>query len=384
MEDYGRFFSDDVPAFMPSPTRELFKKVDISKIYSLAGGFPSPDTFPTAEMARIVSEVMETYGAKAMQYGGTQGVPELVEEICRRTGEAPQCIQVTTSSQQGIDVCGRVFLNPGDVVLTESPTYLGAIQSFRDYRASFRALDEFRADPGSCGKVKFAYVIPDFGNPSGATMTLEQRQELVDLARRGDFLIVEDSPYRALRYEGTDVPTIRSLAPERTIHLCSFSKIFAPAFRLGWMEAPEEIIQKVYICKQALDLCPPVFDQYLAYNWMSSGRLDANLAKAKALYSSKRDILLDELEKEMPSGATWTHPQGGLFIFVTLPEGCDTLAMYDQAISSGIAYVPGSFFFTDGSHRNTMRLNFSYIDSDKIGPAVKLLAAFVRKMMGND
>jgi 2-aminoadipate transaminase len=150
------------------------------------------------------------------------------------------------------------------------------------------------------------------------------------------------------------------------------------------MAAPEEIIQKVYICKQALDLCPPVFDQYLAFNWMSSGRLDTNLEKAKALYRSKRDILLDELGKEMPSGATWTHPQGGLFIFVTLPEGCDTLSMYDQAISSGIAYVPGSFFFTDGSHRNTMRLNFSYIDSDKIGPAVKLLAAFVRKMMGND
>ena len=372
MPDYRKFFSDDVPSFMKSPVREIFRKVDLSAIYSFAGGYPSAETFPLDRMQELAGAVARKYGAKALQYGATQGVPELREAVAARCGVPVGNVQITTSSQQGIDVCARVFLNPGDVVLTTSPTYLGAIQSFRSYRAEIVS-GEFPEGK----KAKFFYVIPDFCNPSGETMSLAEREALVERARREDFLIVEDSPYRELRYSGEPLPTIYSLAPERTLHLGSFSKIFAPGLRLGWMLGPEELLEQIYVCKQALDLCPPVFDQYVAAEFLSSGELDRNLASTIALYRRKRDLMLSLLEKYMPEGVSWTHPDGGLFLFVTLPEGVDTVAMYDEALSAGVAYVAGSFFFTDGSHRNTMRLNFSFMDEGRMEPGIELLSRII-------
>lgn len=210
-------------------------------------------------------------------------------------------------------------------------------------------------------------------------MTLEERQELVEFARREDLLIVEDSPYRELRYSGSDVPTIYSLAPERTLHLGSFSKIFAPGFRLGWIIAEPALLEQIFVCKQALDLCPPVFDQYLAAEFLGSGALDRNLRRSISLYRDKRDYMISLLEKYMPAGVTWTHPDGGLFLWVTLPEGVDTVAMYDSALAAGVAYVAGSFFYPDGSHRNTMRLNFSYLARERMETGVKLLAAEINR-----
>ena len=268
-----------------------------------------------------------------------------------------------------------MFADPGDVVLTSAPTYLGALQSFRSYRAEVRTFDDIGDD---YSKVKFCYVIPDFQNPSGETMNLAQREALVALAREHDFLIVEDCPYRELRYSGEPVPTIYSLAPERTLHLGTFSKVFAPGFRLGWMFGPEELLDKVYVCKQALDLCPPILDQYIAAEFMGSGALDANLQKSIALYRGKRDKMLALLEKYMPAGVSWTHPEGGLFLFLTLPEGFDTVALYDRALGAGVAYVAGSFFYPDGSHRNTMRLNFSFLDTARMEPGIRLLAEVIR------
>ncbi len=370
--NYDAFFSDDVGSFLRSPVREIFKKVDLAAIYSFAGGYPDAATFPIDDIRRISAQVLEKYGAKALQYGATQGVTELREVIAKRYGVPLANVQVTTSSQQGIDVCTRVFANPGDVILTTAPTYLGALQSFKSYRARIRTLDD--ADAFSSGRVKFCYVIPDFQNPSGGTMSLEERKKLVAMARERDFLIVEDSPYRELRYSGEEVPTIYSLAPERTLHLGSFSKIFAPGFRLGWILGPEELLDRIYVCKQSLDLCPPVFDQYMAAEFMGSGALDANLQKSIALYRAKRDKMLSLLEKYMPEGVSWTHPEGGLFLFLTLPEGFDTVALYDRALSAGVAYVAGSFFYPDGSHRNTMRLNFSFLDASRMEAGVRLLA----------
>ena len=370
--NYDAFFSDDVGSFLRSPVREIFKKVDLAAIYSFAGGYPDAATFPIDDIRRISAQVLEKYGAKALQYGATQGVTELREVIAKRYGVPLANVQVTTSSQQGIDVCTRVFANPGDVILTTAPTYLGALQSFKSYRARIRTLDD--ADAFSSGRVKFCYVIPDFQNPSGGTMSLEERKKLVAMARERDFLIVEDSPYRELRYSGEEVPTIYSLAPERTLHLGSFSKIFAPGFRLGWILGPEELLDRIYVCKQSLDLCPPVFDQYMAAEFMGSGALDTNLQKSIALYRAKRDKMLSLLEKYMPEGVSWTHPEGGLFLFLTLPEGFDTVALYDRALSAGVAYVAGSFFFPDGSHRNTMRLNFSFLDASRMEAGVRLLA----------
>jgi len=413
--NYHRLFSSDVPSFLRSPVREIFRKVDLGAICSFAGGYPAAETFPVDDIRRLSGEVLEKYGTKALQYGATQGVPELREAIAARYGVPVSEVQVTTSSQQGIDVCTRILVDPGDVVLTTEPTYLGALQSFRAYRADVRPIwgrkgivpetvvfdDPSQTSLGPsllCGRgwpqvsgtipsrperslIKFIYVIPDFNNPSGETMTLQERQEIVALARELDAVIVEDSPYRELRYSGEDEPTIRELAPERTLHLGSFSKIFAPGFRLGWIIGPEPLLEQIYVCKQALDLCPPVFDQYLAAEFLSSGSLDQNLLKTKAVYRRRRDLMVSLLEKYMPEGVTWTYPEGGLFLFLTLPEGIDTVEMYDEALSRGVAYVAGSFFFLDGSHRNTMRLNFSFIAEEKMEPGIRILSEILKNKL---
>jgi 2-aminoadipate transaminase len=384
-------FSKDVGSFFRSPVREIFKKVDLNAIYSFAGGYPSAETFPMEEIRRTMSEVIDKYGSKAFQYGATQGVPELREAVAKRCGVTVDRVQITSSSQQGIDVCTRVLVDPGDVILTSSPSYLGALQSFRSYRADIRGVkhnpdlkafeqsyEDVIAQVSAEGKaIKFLYMIPDFQNPSGESLTLQEREMLVGLAQKHDFLIVEDSPYRELRYEGEHIPTMYSLDPDRVIHLGSFSKIFAPGFRLGWAIAHPEILDKIYVCKQSLDLCPPIFDQYVAAEFLSSGRLDENLAKSIELYKGKRDLLLGLLQEHMPEGVTWTHPEGGLFLFLTMPEGFDAVKFYDKALDAGVAYVAGEFFHPDGSGKNTMRMNFSFMSPEKITEGVKLLATLL-------
>ena len=394
---YDNKFSDDVASFFRSPVREIFKRVDLNAIYSFAGGYPSAETFPMEEIKKTMSEVIDKYQGKAFQYGATQGVPELREAVARRYGVSVDRVQITSSSQQGIDVCTRVLVNPGEVILTSSPSYLGALQSFRSYRADIRgvahneSLDEFRnayesvisevMSEGKC--VKFLYMIPDFQNPSGESLTLEERKMLVGLAQKYDFLIVEDSPYRELRYEGEHIPTLYSLAPDHVIHLGSFSKIFAPGFRLGWALAHPEILDKIYVCKQSLDLCPPIFDQYVAAEFLRSGRLDANLDRTIALYKGKRDLLLSLLAKHMPAGVRWTHPEGGLFLFLTMPEGFDAVKFYDKALDAGVAYVAGEFFHPDRSGKNTMRLNFSFMTPGRITEGIRLLAQLLSAELGD-
>ena len=388
---YNELFSEDVGSFFRSPVREIFKKVDLNAIYSFAGGYPSADTFPLEEIKRTMVEVIDKYGSKAFQYGATQGVPQLREAVAKRCGVPVERVQITSSSQQGIDVCTRVLVDPGDVILTSSPSYLGALQSFRSYRADIRgvkhnpdlkafqqAYEEVIGQVKAEGKqIKFLYMIPDFQNPSGESLALEERKMLVDLARKHEFLIVEDSPYRELRYEGVHIPTMYSLDPDRVIHLGSFSKIFAPGFRLGWAIAHPDILDKIYVCKQSLDLCPPIFDQYVAAEFLESGRLDENLKKSIELYKGKRDLLLGLLEEHMPEGVRWTHPEGGLFLFLTMPEGFEAVKFYDKALDAGVAYVAGEFFHPDGSGKNTMRMNFSFMSPQKISEGVKLLASLL-------
>ncbi|MBO4427066.1 MAG: PLP-dependent aminotransferase family protein [Bacteroidales bacterium] len=375
---YDGKYSSDVANFLRSPVREIFRRVDLNAICSFAGGYPDAATFPLEEMPALAARVVEKYGSKALQYGATQGVPELRQALGDRHGVPVSNIQITTSSQQGIDVSSRILLDPGDAVLAFSPVYLGVLQSFRSYRAEVVDLAQALESDAPVPKAKFIYLIPDFNNPSGETLTLEQRRKIVEYARGHELLIVEDSPYRELRYSGEPLPTIYSMAPERTLHLGSFSKIFAPGFRLGWIFGPEDILDKIYVCKQALDLCPPVFDQYLATEFLTGGALDANLAKSRELYRAKRDKMLALLDKYMPAGVSWTKPEGGLFLWATLPESIDTVALYDRALASGVAYVAGSFFYPDGSHRNTMRLNFSFLDASRMEEGVKLLAALLQ------
>lgn len=392
MDIYKDKFSEDVGSFFRSPVREIFKKVDLNAIYSFAGGYPSAETFPLEEIRRTMSEVIDKYAGKAFQYGATQGVPELRDAVAKRYGVPVDRVQITSSSQQGIDVCTRVLVNPGDVVLTSNPSYLGALQSFCSYRADIRGiahnddLDAFRQSYEAelrqvkveGKKVKFLYMIPDFQNPSGESLTLDERKMLVSLAQKHDFLIVEDSPYRELRYEGDDIPTMYSLDPDRVIHLGSFSKIFAPGFRLGWAIAHPEILDKIYVCKQSLDLCPPIFDQYVAAEFLSSGRLDENLAKTIALYKGKRDLLLSLLEEHMPEGVRWTRPEGGLFLFLTMPHGFDAVKFYDKALDVGVAYVAGEFFHPDRSGKNTMRLNFSFMTPERMTEGIRILSKLLK------
>lgn len=392
MLDFTDKFSEDVGSFFRSPVREIFKRVDLNSIYSFAGGYPSAETFPLEEIRRTMSEVIDKYAGKAFQYGATQGVPELREAVAKRYDVPVERVQITSSSQQGIDVCTRVLVNPGDVILTSNPSYLGALQSFRSYRADIRGIahdtdlqvfeNEYetviRQVRSEGKKVKFLYMIPDFQNPSGESLTLEERKMLISLAQKHDFLIVEDSPYRELRYEGSHILTMYSLDPDRVIHLGSFSKIFAPGFRLGWAIAHPDILDKIYVCKQSLDLCPPIFDQYVAAEFLSSGRLDENLARSIALYKGKRDLLLSLLDEHMPDGIRWTHPEGGLFLFLTMPEGFDAVKFYDRALDAGVAYVAGEFFHPDGSGKNTMRLNFSFMSPERITEGVRLLADLLR------
>ena len=392
---YEEKFSEDVGSFFRSPVREIFKKVDLNAIYSFAGGYPSAETFPLEEIRRTMSEVIDKYAGKAFQYGATQGVPELREAVAERCGVPVERVQITSSSQQGIDVCTRVLVDPGDVILTSSLSYLGALQSFRSYRADIRGvshnadIDAFKAEyekviaqvEAEGKKIKFLYMIPDFQNPSGESLTLEEREMLVMLAQKHDFLIVEDSPYRELRYEGEHIPTMYSLDPDRVIHLGSFSKIFAPGFRLGWAIAHPDILDKIYVCKQSLDLCPPIFDQYVAAEFLRIGRLDANLQKSIALYKRKRDLLLSQLEEHMPEGVSWTHPEGGLFLFLTMPEGFDAVRFYDRSLDAGVAYVAGEFFHPDGSGKNTMRMNFSFMSEQKICEGVALLSRLLKETL---
>lgn len=393
--EYNHRFSLDVGSFFRSPVREIFKRVDLNAIYSFAGGYPSADTFPVEDIKLTIAETIDKYGARVFQYGATQGVPELRAAVAKRYGVDVERIQISTSSQQGIDVCTRVLVDPGDVILTSAPSYLGAMQSFHAYRAEIVGVqhhsdinvwrqmyvDAIEKVLAQGKKIKFLYMVPDFQNPSGETLTLDERRVLADLAQRYDFIIVEDSPYRELRYEGDDVPTIYSLCPERVILLGSFSKIFAPGFRLGWIIANPEVLDKIYVCKQALDLCPPILDQYVAAEFLESGRLDANLKHTIALYRHKRDLLLSLLEKHMPQGVRWTHPEGGLFIFLVLPEGFDSVKFYDVALDRGVAYVAGSFFYPNGECRNTMRMNFSFMTEEKITKGVPLLASLIKEQL---
>lgn len=390
--EYSHFLSDDTHCFFRSPVRDIFKRVNLAEIYSFAGGYPPADAFPIDDIRRLSGEALDRWGAQCLQYGATQGVTELREAIARRYGVGIEHVQITSSSQQGIDLCTRILCNPGDIILTKNPTYLGALQSFRSYQAkpegTLNRGNALRAEEKRNGKVAFIYVIPDFQNPTGETMPLEERMELIRYAEEHDLIIIEDAPYRELRYEGEMVPTLYSLCPERVLHLGSFSKIFAPGFRLGWMLGPTELLDQIYVCKQSVDLCPPILDQYIATLALEQGVIDRNIAHNIALYRHKRDTMLGLLEKFMPEGVRWTHPEGGLFLWLTLPEHIDCVALYEKALANEVAYVAGTFFHTDYSAcaqqglplpgNNTMRLNFSFIREDRMEEGIRRLAEVIR------
>ncbi len=384
--------SDNAKSMRRSPIRDLLSVANRPEVISFAGGFPNPSTFPVEELKVIMQEVLEEESTSALQYGPTEGNPKLREILAQRYRAqgldiTKDNIMITTSSQQAIDLTSRIFISPGDTIVCGLPSYLGALQSFWSYQANPVGLpkDEeletvVRTLIATGKKPKFIYAIPDFQNPSGITMDMKQRKMVLDVAKKYDLIVLEDSPYREIRFEGEAQPLLYSMDNERVVLFGTLSKTVLPGFRIGWIIAPTEIIEKLVVAKQSSDLCTPVFDQAVVVKYFQKGLFEQNLGKTIDLYRTKRDHMLSCFDKYMPNGVTWTRPEGGLFLFVTLPEGYDTTELFHVALKNDVAFVIGEAFHCDGTGKNTMRINFSFMDEEKTEEGVKRLAKAIEEM----
>lgn len=401
VEDLQEFYSASARVMSRSLIRELLKLTRRGGIISFAGGLPDPATFPVQELKAITAHIFDRDAGLALQYGPTEGDHRLRDELVRwMAKDGIRCtrdqVLITIGSQQGLDIIGRVFLDPGDVVIVELPSYMAALQVFRSYRAQMTGvaqddegmrvdlLEQTLADLRQQGRrPKLIYVVPDFQNPSGVSMTRERRVRLLELAREYRTLVVEDSPYRELRYEGAAPPPVAALEAEgRVIYLSTFSKTLCPGLRVAWMAASDELIRQFVTAKQGMDLCCPAFTQAIAAEFCAEGHIYTRIPAIIDLYRRKRDVMLRALEREMPDGVTWTRPQGGLFVWVRLPEGMDTEQLLPVAVEEeGVAYVAGSGFHADGGGRNAMRLNFSFPSPEEIEEGIRRLANLVQRQL---
>jgi 2-aminoadipate transaminase len=394
MKNIIQKFSKTAKNMKRSAIRELLKYTSNPDVISFAGGFPAPDLFPIEKMKEIVCEVLDEAGPKALQYGETEGDMQLRKALVERYNKQGFNIDIknlviVTASQQGLDLVSKVFLNRGDKVVCGLPSYLGALQAFNAYGANMigirydAALDNTLEVLQTLGELpKFIYTIPDFQNPSGVTMSEADRRMVLEIAEKYDVLVVEDCPYREIRFEGNHIKTMYEMDKSgRVILLGTFSKIFVPGFRLGWVIAHETVIEKIVTAKQSVDLCSPVLDQKIAAKFLEKGLIDQNIPKIIENYRRKRDGMIAAFEKYMPEGVKWTRPEGGLFLFITLPEYMDAKDLFDIAIKENVAFVLGNAFFCDGSGKNTMRINFSYMSEEMNTEGVKRLATAIRKLM---
>jgi 2-aminoadipate transaminase len=381
-----------------SVIRELLKLTNKPEVISFAGGLPSPQTFPYEALADMAARIIKTNSKTALQYGPTDGLPELKAQIVKLLREeeginvSPANILVTTASQQALDLVGRSFIDPSDPILVELPSYIGGLQVFNSYGAKLMGvkaddhgmlIEDLEAKLAKLRQeeehYKFVYIVPDFQNPSGVTLTQERRLELIKLSERYNVLLIEDSPYREVRFEGEAPEMLYKLdTTHNVISLFTFSKTLAPGLRLGFILADERIIQKMAILKQSLDLCTSSLNQLLAAEFLKSGVAREHIAYVKDLYRARKNAMLQALERYMPEGVTWTKPEGGLFLWVRLPEHMNADELFSEAIKENVAYVIGSAFHCDGGGQNTMRLNFSYPTEEQIDEGIKRLAKVVK------
>lgn len=399
-DTFERFFSDASQMMKKSAIREILKLTQKPEMISFAGGLPSPDSFPIEDIKRVTAEVLEQEGKAALQYGTTEGdvkLRTLLAERHRKDGLnlALENIIITTGSQQALDLCGKIFINRGDVVLCGLPSYLGGLNAFSNYGAVLKGiqLDDQGMRPDLLEKaitalkkegrtIKFIYIIPDFQNPTGVTLPRARRLEIIRIAERHDLIIVEDSPYRDVRFAGTPEPLMSSLDTQgRVLTLNTFSKILAPGFRLAWVTGHREIIDKMVTAKQASDLCTPPFVQKITARYIEQGLLELNLRKTIELYHHRRDHMLRCFREQMPEGVKWTEPDGGLFLFVTLPPAMDAARLLEKAIRKNVAFVCGSVFYCNNEGHNTMRINFSFADEKDTCEGVRRLAEVIREEM---
>jgi 2-aminoadipate transaminase len=396
-------YAQRIQGMKSSAIRELLKLTELPDVISFAGGLPAPEVFPINEFQEACVKVLQNYGPIALQYGATEGYLPLREMIARHTTRygievTPDNILITSGSQQALDLLGKIFINPGDRIVVESPTYLGALQAWNMYGAEYVTVpsDEngliteeleaaLRAGP------KFIYVLPNFQNPTGATIPLERRQRLVELADRYGVPIIEDDPYGQLRFEGSHISPIvvldEKLHPKNghytgnVIYLSTFSKTLAPGIRLAWVIAPPEVIRKMVMAKQGADLHTSTFNQIVAYEVGHAGFIDQHVSHICEVYHERRDVMLDALEEHMPPGVGWTKPKGGLFLWATLPEHLSSVEIFKEAVEKKVAFVPGQSFYPCGGGHNTMRLNFSNATPEKINEGIARLALVIRQRL---
>ncbi len=387
-----------------SVIRELLKFTEQPDIISFAGGLPAPEVFPLKEFREACNTVIDHFGPQALQYSTTEGYTPLREMIARHNARYsveidPDNILITSGSQQALDFLGRLFINRGDYIVCESPTYLGALQAWNAYGAQYIPV---RADEN--GMIvdeleaalrigpKFIYVLPNFQNPSGSTLSLERRKQLIELADKYGVPIVEDDPYGQLRYDGEHIPSVVALDSEyrgpngghysgNVIYLSTFSKLLAPGLRLAWVIAPPEVIRKLVMTKQAADLHTASFNQYVAYEVAKGGFLDEHVKTIRATYKERRDVMFEMMEEMFPPEVTWSKPLGGMFLWGVLPEEMDAADVLKRAIERKVAFVPGEAFHPRGGGKNTMRINFSYSSPDTIREGVTRLGLTLKELI---
>jgi len=372
----------------PSTIRELLKLTERPGIISLAGGLPSADTFPVAELKRACADVLEQAPREALQYAASEGFGPLREWVAaelRAQGLAADAAQVliTSGSQQGLDLVAKVLLDPGSAVAVESPTYLGALQAFAPYEPVFAALegDDEGPLPSALAQqrnARFAYLLPNFQNPTGRCLGAARREALVDAARAAGLPVVEDNPYGELWYDSPPPPPLAARLGEQAVVLGSFSKVLAPGLRLGYLLAPPALFNKLLQAKQATDLHTPTFNQRLVHTVLASGMLPAQVAATRERYRAQRDAMAAALAAHMPAGVRWQVPAGGMFFWLTLPEGLDATALLPRAVAAGVAFVPGSTFFPQGGHANTLRLSFVTVPPARIAEGIAALGGVLR------
>ncbi|MBL8098713.1 MAG: PLP-dependent aminotransferase family protein [Anaerolineales bacterium] len=386
-----------------SEIRELLKLTEQPDMISFAGGLPAPEVFPIKEFQEACNFVLNERGAQALQYGTSEGYTPLREMIARHNSRfsvpvTADNILITSGSQQALDFIGRLFINRGDHIVVESPTYLGALQAWNAYGAQYVTVpadehgmitdkleEALRVGP------KFIYILPNFQNPSGSTLSLERRKRLILLADQYGVPIIEDDPYGQLRYEGEHIPSVVMLDNQyrndtdgeysgNVIYLSTFSKLLAPGLRLAWVIAPPNVIQKLVMAKQAADLHTSTFNQQVAYEVAKGGFLDEHVKVIRSVYKERRDVMLEMMEEIFPSEMSWKKPLGGMFLWGILPQGVDAAEILKMAIQKKVAFVPGGSFHPDGGKNNTMRINFSYSSPDVIREGITRLGETLKEV----
>lgn len=397
-----KHFSDRAKEMKASDVRELLKLLQVPDLISFAGGLPNPESFPAEIIREIVNDVLKNDGPQALQYGITEGYAPLRESVAQRMKAkgmkdvTQENIIIVSGSQQVLDLMGKVFIDPRDIVVVTAPTYLAALTAFSALQASYESIpidennmrmDLFEERMKRLAKrgntPEIVYVLPNFQNPAGVTMPEKNRRMLVDLASDYDFLVLEDDPYGELRYVGKDIPPVKSFDDEgRVVYMSTFSKILAPGLRVGWIVADPEILKKLIIAKQSTDVCTNVLGQRIAHEYIVRGHIDPQIEKIRKLYGHKLQVMLSAMDEFMPKGLRWNKPEGGMFVWVTLPEGMESPELLKQALKKKVAFVSGKAFFADPKEgMSTLRLNFTFNSDENTVEGLRRLGAVINQEM---